>query len=135
MKIGATMRKILPLLAILLLAGCLATENRKVKITSRGIAPTTSNTVWWRTPYRTDRPIDNAWDKNIPEEDIPESQRKKDALDSELEFFEKNAVKWPKTMPPAYNPPPVWTTPAPKADSDIKKRLKEPVLPKDGEVY
>lgn len=132
------MKKLLPLFASLLLAGCLATENRKVEITSRGIAPTASNTIWWRQPYYADHPVDNEWDKFIPSEDIPETQREQDPLDAELEYFEKHMMKWPKTMRPAYKPAPIWVTPAPKksSDADLKKRLSEPVLPPvEGEVY
>jgi len=131
------MKKLLPLIATLMLAGCLATENRKVEITSRGIAPTTANTVWWRTPYRADRKADNVWDKNIPREDLPQSQQAQDPLDAEVEFFEKNVIKWPKTMPPAYNPPPIWVTPTPKVkskDSVLRKKLDQPLKGKS-EVY
>jgi len=131
------MKKLLPLIATLLLAGCLATENRKVEITSRGIAPTASNTVWWRTPYLADRKADNVWDKNIPREDLPQSQHSQDPLDAEVEFFEKNVIKWPKTMPPAYNPPPIWVTPAPKSKSDsaLREKLDQPLLKGKSEVY
>ncbi len=132
------MKKLLPLLATLMLAGCLATENIKVEITSRGIAPTTSNTVWWRTPYRADRKADNVWDQKIPREDLPQSQHSQDPLDAEVEFFEKNVIKWPKTMPPAYKPPPVWVNPAPKvkskSDAILREKMNQPLVPK-GEVY
>lgn len=132
------MKKLLPLLASLMLAGCLATENRKVEITSRGIAPTASNTLWWRQPYYADRPADNEWDKFIPAEDLPRSQWVQDPVDAELEYFERHMMKWPKTMRPAYNPAPIWVTPAPKSpkDASLRKRMQEPVLPPaKGEVY
>ena len=86
------MKKLILTLVGLLLAGCLATENHKVEITSRGIAPTTSNQVWWRTPYRADRSADNPWDMFVPQ---PVDE------EDEVEYFEDKVIKWPKTMPPA----------------------------------
>jgi len=145
------MKKLLPLIATLMLAGCLATENRKVEIKQSHYISSAAkaagivckvddcsqcNPVWWKTPYYSNS-SGSVWDKNIPREDLPQSQHAQDPLDAEVEFFEKNVIKWPKTMPPAYNPPPIWVTPAPKVkskDSVLRKKLDQPLKSKS-EVY
>jgi len=105
-----------------MLAGCLATENRKVEITSRNIASVNSHTtLWWQKKY-TGAPADNPWNAFIPPEDIPDNQRPEDALTKELKYFDKNVIKWPKKMPPAYVAPK-----SIKKSSPIEDRLKKPV--------
>jgi hypothetical protein len=92
------MRKLLLLVTPFLLTGCLATENRKVEITMRGVPADQRADIWWRTPYTADRADDNPWDAFVPKPAV-------DPLDAELEFFSENVLKWPEKMPPAYVPP------------------------------
>jgi hypothetical protein len=87
------MKKLLLVICGVLLTGCLATENRKVEISSDGVAPTTSQ-VWWRTQYTADRASDNPWDQFVREQP-------KDSVADDMEFFENNVIRWPESMPPA----------------------------------
>ena len=136
------MKKLTVFLSVLLLAGCLATENRKVEITHRrpdgSIAPIDTATFWWRVPYYADRK-NHPMDKFIPLSDLPDNQHGVDALDADLLFFSENALRWPKTMRAPYNPPPIWTTPAPKKKKSqgvsLEERLEKPLIPHRGEVY
>ena len=91
------MKKIL-VIASLLLCGCLATENRRIPMSSRsdGVASVTTQ-PWWRTPYYPEDKYKAPWDLYVP---APTP----DPLALELKYFENNVVKWPETMPPPYVP-------------------------------
>mgnify|MGYP001209966572 FL=1 len=137
------MKKLLLTLTMFLLAGCLATENRKVAITHRQpdgtVAPVDTVTCWWRIPYYEDRE-NHPMDRFIPREDLPDHLHSLDSVDRDLLHFSENAIRWPKKMREPYRPAPVWVTPAPpkKENSSLKRRLEQPILPKtqpEGELY
>jgi len=120
-------------------------ENRKVEITQRGTAPVASGdaakvaggvpTLWWRLPYTANRSAHHPMDAFVPQPTV-------DPLTVEMEFFENNAVKWPKKMRPAYNPRPALkkkpAKPVKKGseeDAALRERLKRPITPRKSEVY
>jgi hypothetical protein len=135
------MKKLAVFLSALLLAGCLATENRKVEITHRRsdgtVAPVDTAACWWRLPYYADRK-DHPMDRFIPAADLPDSQHGIDAIDADLLFFSENAIRWPKKMRPAYRPAPIWTTPAPVKKAkpiSLREWLERNAPSPEGEVY
>lgn len=86
------MKKILVILA-LVISGCVQTENRSIEMKTTDIAAANSNT-WWTTPYYAQDKGGGPWDMFVAPTQL-------DPLDLEMEFFESNTLKWPKTMPPA----------------------------------
>lgn len=108
------MKKLLFIIPILL-GGCLATENRRIPMRlNSSVAPITTQ-PWWRTPYYAQDKYNSPWDAFVPAPQV-------DPLEAELRFFERNVIKWPKTMPPAYKP----------TRSEKAKPVGEPI---QGEVY
>ena len=76
--------------AIILLTGCLATENRKVVITQRGVAAV-STSCWWRASTVGVEDSKNPWLKHVPAPAVDETAE-------QLKYFEKNVVQWPDEM-------------------------------------
>jgi hypothetical protein len=142
------MKKLAILLSALLLSGCLATENRRVAITHKNpdgtVSPVDTSVFWWRTPYYKDSK-NHPMDKFIPLEDLPDRLHGVDPLDADLLFFSRNPIRWPKTLRAPFSPPPLWTTPAPKAKKPrgvsyeqlrrLMKKLNKPLVPQRSEVY
>lgn len=132
------MKKIILALAVTLLAGCLATENRKVEITHRradgSVASIDTETCWWRIPYYADRK-DHPMDRFIPSSELPDSQHGLDSIEQDLLYFSENSMRWPEQLRAPYRPGPLWTAPALRKteDSALRRRLQQPVL--RGEVY
>ena len=105
----------------LLFSGCLNTENRTIQMKTTDSAEVNSN-VWWTTPYYSSDNYKGPWDEFVP-------APKADPLDVELEFFDNNALKWPKTMPP---PRPMFK---PLPPPPVKKKRKIVLELHPREVY
>jgi hypothetical protein len=68
-----------------MLMGCSSIGYKKIEMKT---APDAEK-PWWQTPYHEDRDEDNPWDKFVPKE-------KKEVDD--VEYFEKNIIRWPKQL-------------------------------------
>jgi len=80
-------------IVIMLLTGCLATENRKVAITQKndqGVA-VVDTSCWWRNSTAGVEDDKNPWLEYLPKTSVDEEAEL-------LEYFEDHVVKWPKAM-------------------------------------
>jgi len=80
-------------IAIVLLSGCLATENRKVAITQKndeGVA-IVDTSCWWRASTAGVGDDKNPWLNYVPKASVDEDAE-------HLKYFEDHAILWPKEM-------------------------------------
>jgi len=116
------MKKLLSVALILLLSGCLTTENRKVEITLKDIPQEERSDIWWGTPYTDNRSADNPWDSFVGEPP-------RDTVAEDLEYFENNPLRWPAEMPPAYEAPASEPEPESETPTPEVPTPEEPAAP------